>query len=201
MRFPLTVVGLFLCLAPWSSQAQEVSGLNIVVVEAGGAINNVRQRTARETIVQVEDQNHKPVAGAVVSFILPSQGAGGTFANGAQSLTVMTDAQGRAIAAGLRLNRIGGSWTMRVNASFGGHTASAAIPEINAVAAGAGAAAGAAISTKVIIIVAAVAGAAAAGGAVAATRGGGSSANSAVPTTISLGASSVGAPHIKLREP
>jgi hypothetical protein len=198
MRFPVAVATVFLCLAPLSSQAQEVSGLNIVVVEAGGAINNVRQRTARETIVQVEDQNHKPVAGAVVTFILPAQGAGGTFANGAQSLTVMTDAQGRAIAAGLRLNRVGGSWTMRVNASFGGHTANAAIPEVNAVAAaGAGAAAGVGISTKVLIIVAAVAGAAAAGGAVAATRGGSNAANSTAPTIVSLGSSTVGAPHIK----
>ena len=41
------------------------------------------QRTARETIVQVENENRKPVAGAVVVFRLPSQGAGGTFANGA----------------------------------------------------------------------------------------------------------------------
>ncbi len=201
MRFALVVARVLLSLVPVSSQAQEVTGLNIVVVEAGGVINNVRQRTARETIVQVQDQNHKPVAGAVVSFVLPSQGAGGTFANGAQSLTVITDAQGRAIAAGLRLNRIGGSWTMRVNASFGGHTASAAIPELNAVAAaGAGAAAGAAISTKVLIIVAAVAGAAAAGGAVAATHGGGGN-NSTAPTIIGLGSSTVGAPHIKFREP
>ena len=36
----------------------------IEVVEGDGAINNIRQRTAREPIVQVEDENHKPVAGA-----------------------------------------------------------------------------------------------------------------------------------------
>ena len=30
-------------------------------VEGDGAINNIRQRTAREPIVQVEDENHKPV--------------------------------------------------------------------------------------------------------------------------------------------
>ena len=54
--------------------------LNIVIVEGDGAINNIKQRTAREPIVQVEDQNHKPVAGAAVIFALPGQGAGGTFA-------------------------------------------------------------------------------------------------------------------------
>jgi hypothetical protein len=196
MRFRVTAVTLLIGFAPMFSLAQEVPTLNIVVVEGEGAINNVRQRTARETIVQVEDQNHKPVAGAIVTFTLPSQGAGGTFANGAQTLTVTTNAQGRAIATGLRLNRISGNWALRVNASYGGHTATASIPEVNAVAAaGAGAAAGAAISTKVLIIVAAVAGAAAAGGAVAATRGGSNNGSSSVaPTTISLGGSTVGAP-------
>jgi hypothetical protein len=196
MRVLAASAAFLVYLSPLLSQTQDVSTLNIVVVEAGGAINNVRQRTARETIVQVEDQNHKPVGGAVVVFTLPNQGAGGAFANGAQSLTVTSDAQGRAIATGLRLNRINGNWTMRVNASYGGHTADAAIPQVNAVAAaGAGAAATAAISTKVLIIVAAVAGAAAAGGAIAATRGGSSSQNStSAPTIISLGSSTVGAP-------
>jgi hypothetical protein len=193
MRFLVAATGLLIGFIPLPSLAQEVSSLNIVVVEGEGAINNVRQRTARETIVQVEDQNHKPVAGAIVAFTLPSQGAGATFANGAQTLTVTTDAQGRAIAAGLRVNRIGGNWTMHVNASFGGHTATVSIPEVNAAAA-AGAAAGALISTKVLIIVAAVAGAAAAGAAVAATHGGSSNANISPPTTISLGGSTVGAP-------
>ena len=195
MRFLVAGVTLLIAFAPLSSQAQEVSGLNIVVVEGQGAINNVRQRTARETIVQVEDQNHKPVAGAVVAFSLPSEGASGTFANGAQTLTITTDAQGRAVATGLRVNRIGSNWTMRVNASYGGHTATLSIPEVNAVAAaGAAAGAGAAISTKVLIIVAAVAGAAAAGGAVAATRGGSNANSTPAPTTISLGSSTVGAP-------
>ena len=172
--------------------------LNLIVVEGEGAINNVRQRTARETIVQVEDENHKPVAGAVVVFTLPSQGAGGTFANGAQTLTVTTDAQGRAVAQGLRVNRISGQWQMRVNASLGNRTGTVTVTQTNAVAgAAAGGAAGAAagISAKTIAIIAAVAGAAAAGGAVAATRSGGGGGNSAgAPTTISAGAGTVGHP-------
>ena len=173
--------------------------LNLLVVEGEGAINNIRQRTARETIVQVEDENHKPVAGAVVVFTLPSQGAGGTFAGGAQTLTVTTNAQGRAVAQGLRVNRVAGRWQMRINASSGGRTGTATVSQTNAVAAAAGAgAAGAAagISAKVIVIVVAVAGAAAAGGVVAATRGGGG--NSATipagPTTISAGPGTVGHP-------
>ena len=48
--------------------------LNIVIVEGDGAINNIRQRTAREPIVQVEDENNMPVAGATVYFLLPESG-------------------------------------------------------------------------------------------------------------------------------
>jgi hypothetical protein len=174
--------------------------LNLVVIQGDGAINNIRQRTARQTIVRVEDQNHKPVTGAAVVFSLPSQGAGGTFAGGAQTLTVMSTKEGIAVAKGFRPNQLAGQFQMHVNASFAGQTATTTIVQTNtvaAVAAGAGAAgAAAAISTKVIVIVAVAAGAAAAGGAVAATRsGGGGNSPSSMPTVISPGTGTVGAPH------
>ncbi|MDX2150170.1 MAG: hypothetical protein SFV54_05510 [Bryobacteraceae bacterium] len=167
--------------------------LNIIVIEGDGATNNVRQRVAREPIVQVEDENKKPVAGAAVTFILPNQGAGGSFANGARSLTVLTDNQGRAVARGLQTNTQPGNWTMRVSASFGGATASTGIAITNAAIAGA--AVGAGISTKLLVLLI-VGGAAAAGGTVAATRNGGSSNTSPTPpaTTVSPGSPSVGPP-------
>src|SRR5215469_9212833 len=84
--------------------------LNIVIVEGEGAINNIRQRTAREPIVQVEDENHKPVAGAAVVFALSDQGAGGTFAGGAHTLAEVTDKNGRAIARGFRPNSVQGQY-------------------------------------------------------------------------------------------
>lgn len=64
-----------LLLALWiPASAQVAPMLNLVVLEGEGATNNIRQRTAREPIVQVEDENHKPVAGAIVVFTLPSNG-------------------------------------------------------------------------------------------------------------------------------
>src|ERR1051325_11009842 len=107
--------------------AQEPAGgkLNLVIVEGEGAINNIRQRTAREPIVQVEDQNHKPIAGAAVIFDLPGQGASGSFPNGSHTLTVTTDNQGRAAARGLRPNSVKGKYQMHVTASFAGQTATA----------------------------------------------------------------------------
>jgi hypothetical protein len=170
--------------------------LNIVIVEGEGAINNVRQRVAREPIIQVEDENRKPVAGAAVTFLLPQQGPGATFANGSRSTTLLTDNNGRAVARGLRPNNVNGEYQIRVNASHQGRTASATITQTNAIAlAGAAAGAGAGISAKLIAIIA-VAAAATAGGVVAATRSDGNGGNGAPPssTTITPGTPSVGGP-------
>jgi hypothetical protein len=143
----------------------------------------------------VEDENHKPVAGAAVVFLLPDQGASGVFGNGSRTLTTITDSQGRAVARGFRPNNVKGNMQMRVTASFQGKTAVATITQTNvAAAAAAGGAAATGISGKLIAILA-IAGAAAAGGAIAATRGGSSPSPSAPPTTITPGTGTVGAPH------
>ena len=185
----------------WTARAQipaQEAGssprLNLVIVEGDGAINNIRQRTAREPIVQVEDQNHKPVAGAAVVFMLPDHGASGVFANGSRTLTTVTDAQGRAVAKGFKPNNVQGQVQMHVTASLSGQIANATITQTNTVAAVTGAAVGAGISAKLIVVLA-IAGAAAAGGAIAATRGGGSSTPAVTPITITPGTGTVGAPH------
>jgi hypothetical protein len=171
--------------------------LTIVIVEGDGAINNIRQRTAREPIVQVEDENHKPIAGAAVVFTLPGQGAGGTFAGGAHSLSVVTDSQGRAVAHGFHPNNVQGQYQIHVTASNSGQTANADIGQTNTLAAGAATTAAASgISGKLIAVIVIVAAAAAAGGAYAATHSGGgnSTAAAAAAITISPGTGAVGPP-------
>lgn len=107
--------------------------LQIVILDGEGALNNIQARTAREPIVQVQDHNHKPVAGASVLFAIHggSAGAGGTFAQGATSLTVTTGTDGIAHASGLLPNGEKGSWQITVSASYGALTASTIINEIN----------------------------------------------------------------------
>ena len=191
-------LSLVLVFCLWANAQNQVAPmLNLVVVEGEGAINNVRQRTAREPIVQVQDENHRPVAGAIVTFTLPGRGASGVFANGSQTLTVTTDQQGQAVARGLRPNGVKGQMQIRVNANYRGQTANTTITQTNAVvaSAAAGAAAGGAISGKLIAVLAIV-GAAAAGGAVYATqRGGNTPAAVVIPaTTVSVGTGQVGPP-------
>ena len=192
----LSIVLVCAVLAPsirLSAQDTAAPGkIRIVIVEGEGAINNVRQRVAREPIVQVEDENRRPVAGAAVTFLLPNQGAGATFTNGARSLTITTDTQGRAVARGLRPNNVNGQYEIRVNASHQGRTDSATINQTNAITA----AAATGISAKLIAIIAIAGGAVAAGAVVAATRGGDGNGNGGggSPTVIVPGAPSVGGP-------
>src|SRR5262245_11661981 len=80
------------------------ASLQITIIDGEDAINNIRTRIAREPIVQVEDENHKPVAGAIVLFELPKSGPSGAFPGGARTLSVTTDSQGRAVARGLKPN-------------------------------------------------------------------------------------------------
>lgn len=188
------------CVPAMFAQAPEHT-LNLVIVEGDGAINNIRQRTAREPIVQVEDENHKPVAGAAVIFLLPERGAGGTFADGSHSLTVITNAQGRASARGIHLNSVQGQFQIAVTATSNGLTATATISQSIAVGAaagagGAGAGVAAGLSAKAIVIIVVAAAAAAGGAAYAATHSGGNNAATAAGTTITPGTGTVGPPTI-----
>ena len=197
-RLALALSGWMLLAGAMPGAQAPPTGLNINILDGEGAINNIKQRTAREPIVQVEDENHRPIAGAIVIFTLPDRGASGVFANGSRSMTVTTDAQGQARAVGLRPNNAEGQMQIQVSVSYQGLTASAVITQTNATG-GAAAAAGGGASTGKIIALLAVLGGAAAGGIVAATRGGGSSTTSTgppppTPTSVSAGAPSFGPP-------
>jgi hypothetical protein len=168
--------------------------LNLVIVEGDGAINNIRQRTAREPIVQVEDENHKPVAGAAVIFLLPERGAGGTFADGSHSLSAVTNAQGRAAARGIQLNHTEGQFSIHVTASFNGMTAATDISQTISAAAPV---ASTGVSTKLIVILA-VGAAAVVGGVLYATHSGGGSSTS-TGTSITAGTGTVGPPSVVIK--
>jgi hypothetical protein len=192
------VVLLFFNFTGLPAWAQNPASLQIIIVEGEGAINNVKQRVNREPIVQVEDENHKPVAGAAIIFFLPNDGPGGTFANGSSTFTTTSNAQGQAVARGIRFNNQAGSMQIRVSASFAGQTASAIINQTNVlgIAASGASVGGMSLATKLLII-GAVVGAGVAAGVVIANHGGGGGSNPAAPSTITItpGSVTVGGPH------
>lgn len=184
------LLGFLLSVAVLFSQ-DPVPKLRILIVEGDGAVNNIRRRMARAPIVQVEDENRKPVGGVILTFTLANRGAGGVFADGSQSLTVTTDSSGRAVASGIKPNNANGKFEIRVRASHNGQTAVATITQINQFAA-------APLITAKSITLLSIAAAVAAGVAIGLTRGGNSPASPtavpAPPTIITPGTPTVGGP-------
>src|SRR4051794_12161535 len=84
-----------LILSDWLAPAALAQSLppriNITVVEGEGASSSVRQRVSHDPVVKVEDDDHQPIAGAVVVFALPVSGPSGEFFNGTKTLTLVTD--------------------------------------------------------------------------------------------------------------
>jgi hypothetical protein len=178
------VLSLVLAPALLSFQAsQAVAGpqaqtspptLTIRFVEGQGAINNVNRGTAFEPVIEVLNQKGRPVAGASVTFTLPTVGPGGTFPDGGKSLVTRTDENGRATARGLRPNRLSGQFEIRVTATREGESTTAILTQTNAAPAESEHG-----SARKWAILLGVVGAAAIAGALAASGGGSSSPASA----------------------
>jgi hypothetical protein len=125
-------------LGPTQEAAPPPPALRIVILEGEDVSNNIKERTAREPIVQVEDENHKPVAGAAVLFTVTTQSghAGGSFLNGAKTFSGQTDANGQIHAQGFHPNGHAGQLHINVTASKGQLTAHTTIAQTNVAAAG-----------------------------------------------------------------
>ena len=173
----------------------EASELRIEVQEGNGAINNIATRRARDVVVRVLGPGDQPVAGAVVTFVLPTSGPGAVFPDGSRTMSVSTGEDGTATTRALRVNDTEGQFEIRVNAVFEGKTARAALVQTNVRPAGGGGS----NATKALLIVGLIAGAAA--GAAVALGGGGGGSPSPSPgpsptpgTTVSAGAPTFGPP-------
>ncbi len=181
--------------AAQAQPAEPPGVLKIVVVEGEGAVNNIRTRSATAPVVEVRDENDKPVAGAEVIFQLPPAGPGGVFHGWMRTQTVRSDENGRAAASGYAPNDQAGRFNIKVTATLGNRTGSAVISQTNVYRGGGG---GPGISSarsgwwKILVGVGA---AGAVIGAVAATRGNGTaSATTSRPITITPGPITVGTP-------
>lgn len=209
---PRAGLALLLCLliaSPGFAQTPQATEpapqgqrLSVLIIEGEGAINNIRQRTAREPIVEVQDENHKPVAGAVVVFtVLPSNGgAGASFAGASQTAEFVTDQAGRVVAKGFHANTQVGQVQIRVTATSNGRVGAATITQTN-IAPAAPPTSSSIGGLKLLAIIGIAAGGAAVAAIIAGHGGGshsgagsGAGAGGSSPTSITPGAPSVGAP-------
>ncbi|MBI1354972.1 MAG: hypothetical protein GC160_11545 [Acidobacteria bacterium] len=187
LRVGLSALLVALSLRPDVAFAQASTTapkLKINILDGQGAVNNVKQRMAREPVVQVTDENDRPVGGALVTFALPQQGPSGIFSNGARSLTVTTDANGQAATGPITANSSKGDFEIQVSASHEGQTATTTLNQTNI-------GAGLSAATLGIIIGAVAAGAAI---AIIASTGGGNDSQTNRTTTITPGGGTVTSP-------
>jgi hypothetical protein len=107
-----TVVLLLACFAG----AQDAV-LHIKIVGDDGGTHAPGSHVGKPVTVEVTDATGKPVGGAKVSFQVPEEGPGGLFSNGLRTDLATTDANGRATVRGLQLNRVAGSFNVRITAA------------------------------------------------------------------------------------
>jgi hypothetical protein len=173
--------------------------INLVVIEGEGQNLKIGERAPKPPLVRVEDENHKPIAGAAVIFTLPTEGATGDF-GGSKTLTTVTGSQGEAAAKGLKVNTLPGKLPIYVNASYRGLTAKATITAYIIAPPGARTGGGGGHHNGKIIAIVAIIGAAAAGGAIAATHSGGGASPASAPSAptpigITPGTGTIGGAH------
>src|SRR5262245_14832977 len=168
----LTLVAL---LAPAErgicQQPSAAAVLRIVVVEGEDAVNVVQQKTAVAPVIEVRDRNDQPVAGAVVRFAIRNGRA--TF-GGARTLTVTTNAAGRAVATGFAPTG-SGALQISATAAFQGQSAAAVtIAQTNV------------LTTAQATAVSSAGGASDSSGAAGASSGGASAGGGVSGTTIGI---------------
>ena len=184
----LSILVSCMLLVPSLSWAQAPQELSIVVTAGQGAIHNVVRQVVVEPVVEIRDEQGRPVAGATVTFACPATGASASFVDGTHTLSVTTNQAGQARALGMQPNTVEGSYTIYVTATQEGLRATAEIYQTNAIPAQPQ---GRKKPFAWKILAAVIAGAAT--GAVVAVRSSDKD-GPATPTTITLGGVQVGAP-------
>jgi len=111
--------------SPRPQNAPGQAALKIVVLDGEGAVNIIQQKTATAPVIEVRDQNDLPVAGAAVRFGVRS---GRAVFGGARTLSVTTDAAGRAVATGFAPTG-SGALQITATATFQGQAAAVTIAQ------------------------------------------------------------------------
>jgi len=185
-----------------------VQDLRLLVLAGNGEMNDLERRVMAPLVVQILDQNDRPVQGAEVIFRFPLNGPSATFTGGKTSQTVRSNGTGEAAAVNWMANGQVGSFEVHVNATYGNEVGETTLRMSNVtrivqstkapgvVVSQPGGAQSHWYSPKwvKIALIAGVA-AAAAGIAIAVSGGGSSAASSKPPITITPGPPSVGGPH------
>jgi hypothetical protein len=173
-----------------------VKNLKLLVLAGNGEMNDLERRVMAPLVVQVLDQNDRPVEGAEVVFRFPLNGPSATFPGAKISQIVRTNGTGEAAAVNWMANGEVGQLEVHVTATYGNEQGETTVKMSNVTKIVEGSRKGGKANhwySPTWVKVALIAGAAGAVvGIVLATRGGGHSGSSSPPITITPGSPTVG---------
>jgi hypothetical protein len=87
---------------PGGANSGAIGKLGITVIDGDDGANILKGKTSVKPVVEVRDAWNLPIAGALVTFTLPSGHPSATFHNRKKETSVITDAHGRAVADDMR---------------------------------------------------------------------------------------------------
>lgn len=175
-----------------------VQSLHLIPLAGNGETNDLEGRVMAPLVVDVLDQNDRPVEGAEVVFRFPVSGPSAIFADKSTSQTVRSNADGQAAAVGWTANSLRGAVRVQVTATRGTDQGSVAITMFNGSRATAQAQAHKSWWSSKWAKIGVIGGAALTAGLIVwATHGGGSGTAAASGVTISAtpGSTTIGGPH------
>ena len=108
-----------------------VQSFKVMALAGEGELNDLERKVMAPLVVDVLDQNGRPVEGAAVVFRFPLNGPSASFSNGEKAKTVRSNADGQAAAVGWMANGEVGKFQVRVNASRGNELGEAVISMSN----------------------------------------------------------------------
>jgi hypothetical protein len=107
-----------------------VESLRILVLQGQGEVHDIRNRITSTAVIEVRDENGRPVEGADVTFELPAVGPGGLFAQQQTTFSTRTNSQGQA-AATFQPNLLTGRFNIKVSTMLGNRSGHETIRQSN----------------------------------------------------------------------
>jgi hypothetical protein len=108
-----------------------VENLKVLVLEGQRSVNNTTRHIGIQPVVEVRDENDRPIEGATVVFRLPISGPGGAFPGKSPTFSSGTNAQGQAAASGFVPNDEQGRFDIHVTATYQNRTGETTISQTN----------------------------------------------------------------------
>jgi hypothetical protein len=114
-----------------TASADADRSLKVVVLDGNHAFNTLGDRTAAQPVVEVRNQDDKPLSGVTVVFQAPPLGPGASFPGGKSEQQTVTNTQGQATTKGMVPNAEKGQFHIKVIARLGDRVGSAIITQQN----------------------------------------------------------------------